>query len=146
MELLAENVASLDKTGARAISADFIDFFAHKVFRFREEKDLPENELDYVEARAVMAFLALALKLSLDDFKPAFYKIFNLFLGAESMTSGSTVARVKASTGFHVSREVAKRLRGLFGFVCESLVLKATEVLVQYSENDFKVTLKNNAN
>ena len=38
---------------------------------------------------------------------------------------------------FHVASCVASRLKSLFSFVCESLVLKATAVLAAFAANDF---------
>ena len=35
-------------------------------------------DVDMVENKQIEAFLALALKLPLDDFKPMFYRLFNL--------------------------------------------------------------------
>ena len=37
-----------------------------------------ESEINAVEDNLIESFLALALKLPLDDFKPMFYRLFNL--------------------------------------------------------------------
>lgn len=127
LSILRENVSNLSKVKAMAISAPFMDFFLH-AFKYREtmKKKLPMEKINEVETNIIEAFLALTLKLSLDDFKPLFYRVFNLSLDtAESNVYGTI-------TVFHITLEVAKKLKSLFEFICETLILKATNVLNYY--------------
>ena len=77
--------------------------------------------LDDVEEALVATFLAFGLKLSLDDFKPLFYKLFNLALDNDNLEGISTV--------FHISSLVAQKLKSLFNFISEMIVQKATGIL-----------------
>ena len=42
------------------------------------EGDADDSSISKVEGDVIEAFLALTLKLSLDDFKPLFYRVFNI--------------------------------------------------------------------
>ena len=42
------------------------------------EDDADDSSISKVEGDVIEAFLALTLKLSLDDFKPLFYRVFNI--------------------------------------------------------------------
>ena len=42
------------------------------------EHDDDDSSICKVEGDVIEAFLALTLKLSLDDFKPLFYRVFNI--------------------------------------------------------------------
>ena len=80
-----DNVSQLDKTGALTVSGPFLDYFLN-AFKYRQimhervedEKSLNAFQVDVVEDKLIETFLALALKLPLDDFKPMFYRLFNL--------------------------------------------------------------------
>ncbi|TRY68333.1 hypothetical protein TCAL_03802 [Tigriopus californicus] len=127
LSILRENVSTLTKEKAMAISAPFMDFFLH-AFKYREtmKKKLPMEKINEVETNIIEAFLALTLKLSLDDFKPLFYRVFNLSLDAAESNIYGTI------TVFHITVEVAKKLKSLFEFISETLILKATNVLNHY--------------
>eukprot|EP00095_Tigriopus_kingsejongensis_P008024 maker-scaffold1494_size38455-snap-gene-0.15 protein:Tk08024 transcript:maker-scaffold1494_size38455-snap-gene-0.15-mRNA-1 annotation:"hypothetical protein DAPPUDRAFT_192569" len=137
LTILQENVSELNKVKAMAISAPFMDFFLH-AFKYRESmyKTLPIEKINQVEESIIEAFLALTLKLSLDDFKPLFYRVFNLSLDAADSNINGTI------TVFHITLEVAKRLKSLFEFICETLIQKASHVLNHYSGNNFAAMKK----
>lgn len=83
----------MDKNGALTVSGPFLDYFLN-AFKYRQlmrdndanDVTLPsilssspsKIDVDMVEDKLIEAFLALALKLPLDDFKPMFYRLFNL--------------------------------------------------------------------
>ena len=78
--------------------------------------------------------------MSLDDFKPLFYRVLGMLnVDQEDTADKDTVVDSvnSAITVFHVSTCVASRLKSLFSFVCESLVLKATAVLAAFAANEF---------
>ena len=82
--ILKENVAQLDKNGALAVSGSFLDYFLN-AFKYRQSardsrKEFHSNNVDVnvLEDKLIDAFLALALKLPLDDFKPMFYRLVNM--------------------------------------------------------------------
>jgi hypothetical protein len=74
-----------NKAQALAISTPCLRLFQH-IFRYRQThlvtKDLSTLEsfksVEIVENHFIETFLTLMLKLSLDDFKPIFYRLFNL--------------------------------------------------------------------
>lgn len=137
--ILKANVAQLDKTQALALSKPFLDFFLH-AFTYRRLHHGGLDQVDRVEEELAEAFLTLALKLSLDDFKPMFYRMFNMaYEQSEDLASLTTVFRITGMVG--------AKLKSLFGFVCEMLVNKATGVLNDYSARDYeKVRLESDKN
>ncbi len=78
MCVVAENVSALDKARALAISGPFVDFFTrvlgHRRRLEEEVEGVAPAAIHQVEGEIIQALLALALKLSLDDFKPIFYR------------------------------------------------------------------------
>jgi len=85
--ILKDNVSQLDKNGALAVSGQFLDYFLN-AFTYRQsfrndvetlQAKLPASTIDanVVENKLIDAFLALVLKLPLDDFKPMFYRLVN---------------------------------------------------------------------
>ena len=119
--IMAENVNNVNKSEILSSSSLSMDFFM-EAFKYRQRSPDLVNE---VEEALVGTFLAFGLKLSLDDFKPLFYKLFNLAL--DDMGGVSTV--------FHISSLVAQKLKSLFNFVCEMIVQKATGILQQSSKD-----------
>jgi hypothetical protein len=86
--ILKDNVSQLDKNGALAVSGPFLDYFL-SAFTYRQslrndaETLQPLSlsskiEVNVVENKLIDAFLALVLKLPLDDFKPMFYRLVNM--------------------------------------------------------------------
>ena len=83
-----------DKARALAISAPCLRLFQH-LFKFRQHdlagKDLTSvdscKNVEIVESHFIETFLTLMLKLSLDDFKPIFYRLFNLSYSGEYRTT-----------------------------------------------------------
>ena len=131
--ILRENVETLEKVQVLAVSSAFMDFFLH-AFNYRVQvaglKKITLEDTKRAELEIIHAFLALTLKLPLDDFKPLFYRIFNMSYVEADLCSSITV--------FHVTLEVAKSLKSLFEFICETLVQKASTVLNFYSGNNFE--------
>ena len=122
-----------DQVKAMAVSGPYMDFFLH-AFKYRElvlGKEVDIDAVNEVEGEIISAFLSLTLKLALDDFKPLFYRVFNLTfdLGGQDVCALITV--------FHVPLEVAKKLKSLLEFICETLFAKATTVLNNFAEDDF---------
>ena len=86
--ILKDNVSQLDKNGALAVSGQFLDYFLN-AFKYRQSfrtnaenvtATFHQNKIDItsVENKLIEAFLSLALKLPLDDFKPMFYRLVNM--------------------------------------------------------------------
>ena len=126
--IIKENVSELDKSEVLASSTPLLDFFMH-VFKYREQCDNNVNA-HVVEEAVGEAFMCFALKLSLDDFKPLYYRLFNLALDLNNLDGVSTL--------FHITSQVAYKLKSLFSFVCEMVVQKATSIM--------QVTAKGNTN
>ena len=124
--ILRESLGRIGKAEVSAASTMTMDFFL-KAFRYRLHD--PE-EADSVEEIFGQAFLSFGLKLSLDDFKPLFYRLFNLALDVEDGVAISTV--------FHLTAMVAHKLKSLFSFAYEMVVLKATSILKQIAKGQEK--------
>ena len=120
--IFRESLDQVPKSDIAAASTMTTEFFLH-AFRYRHQH--PEDAHQVEEAFGE-AFLAFGLKLSLDDFKPLYYRLFSLVLDAEDANSVSTV--------FHVTALVANKLKSLFSFVCEMIIQKATTVLRQIAK------------
>ena len=85
--IMMDNVSQLDKNGALSVSKPFLDYFLiaftyRQSFRLVEKHQRESNPshtaINLVEDKLINAFLALALKLPLDDFKPMFYRLVNM--------------------------------------------------------------------
>ena len=128
--IIKENVTATLKnpTQVASVSVPFSDFFLQvlKSVRQRYQDSFAPKTVDEIEASFVDSFLAIGLKLQLDDFKPLFYKLFNLALDTDNKTG--------VTTAFHVTELVAKTLRSYFGFACEMVIQKATGILGQYGK------------
>merc|ERR1712203_987190 len=97
-----------------------MDLFLH-VFKTCREDNFSSNESHEIEEAFGEAFLTFGLKVSLEDFKPLYYKLFSLALDVENVASVSTM--------FHITTLVGNKLKSLFSFVCEMIVQKATTIL-----------------
>ena len=85
--ILKDNVSHLDKNEALAVSGQFLEYFL-RAFKYRQSTRCEEeernathptkNDINLVENRLIDAFLSLALKLPLDEFKPMFYRLANM--------------------------------------------------------------------
>ena len=121
--IMEDNVANVNKTEVLSSSTLSMEFFM-EAFQYRQQSlDMVEE----VEEALVATFLAFGLRLSLDEFKPMYYKLFNLALDIENLDGIATM--------FHLSSMVAKKLKSLFGFVCERIVQKATSILQECGKN-----------
>ena len=65
-----------EKAPALAVSAPCLRLFQH-LFKYRNVVGSNDADVATVESHFIETFLTLMLKLSLDDFKPIFYRIFN---------------------------------------------------------------------
>jgi hypothetical protein len=73
-----------DKGRALAISTACQRLFQHLFeFRKRSLSACGLTTVEAVESHLIETFLTLMLKLSLDDFKPIFYRLFNLSYSGE---------------------------------------------------------------
>ena len=52
----------------------------------------------------------------LDDFKPVYYQLFNLTLDSQNLDGITTL--------FRITKQIANKLKSLFSFVCELLVMQ----------------------
>ena len=132
--IIKENVGGLEKTEILASSTPLLDFFMH-AFKYREECHDDDHEVvvvDLVEKSIGEAFMTFALKLALDDFKPLYYRLFNLALDSHNLDGITTL--------FHITEQIANKLKSLFSFVCEMLVQKATTVLQDLSKKEDEVS------
>ena len=132
--ILRDNVANLDKNAALSISTPFMGYFM-EAFRYRQMAAGTPEEIAHVEDELIQTFLTLVLKLSLDDFKPMFYRLFGLTVEDEDNVEATT-------TVFRVTSELAKKLKSLFGFISESLIHKANGFLNRFAANEFQALQK----
>ena len=103
---------------------------------FQDDKqDSNALEVDAVEDKLIETFLALALKLPLDDFKPMFYRLFNSSMNDEPSTGAKYVDGL--TSVFRITGAIARRLKSLFGFVAENVVQQATKILNTFSKDTF---------
>ena len=125
--IIRDNISELDKSEVMASSTPLLDMFMH-AFKYRENcrQELSTNEAHAVEEAIGGAFVSFALKLSLDDFKPFYYRIFNLALDVDNLEGVSTL--------FHITAMVANKLKSLFGFVCEMVAQKSTSILQEIAK------------
>ena len=131
--IMADNVANVNKAEILSSASLAMEFFM-EVFKYRQEDNVNINLVDDVEEALVTTFLAFGLKLSLDDFKPLFYKLFNLALDNDNLKGISTV--------YHISSLVAQKLKSLFNFVSEMIVQKATGILQNCKDKREEATKK----
>ena len=115
--IMEDNVANVNKSEVLSSSTLSMEFFM-EAFQYRQQS---LSMVEEVEEALVATFLAFGLRLSLDEFKPMYYKLFNLALDVENLDGIATM--------FHLSSLVAKKLKSLFSFVCERIVQKATSIL-----------------
>ena len=66
------------------------------------------------------------MKCWFNDFKPLYYRLFNLALDSQNLDGITTL--------FHITEQIANKLKSLFSFVCEMLIQKATSVLQDLSK------------
>ena len=118
--ILHESLGLVKKSDIMVASTMTMDLFLH-VFKTCRQGDFSADEAHEIEETFGEAFLAFGLKVSLDDFKPLYYKLFSLALDIENTCSISTM--------FHITTLVGNKLKSLFSFVCEMIVQKATNIL-----------------
>ena len=124
--IIRDNISELDKSEVMASSTPLLDMFMN-AFKYRENcQKLSTIEAHAVEEAIGGAFMSFALKLSLEDFKPFYYRIFNLALDIENLEGVSTL--------FHITAMVANKLKSLFGFVCEMVVQKSTSIMQEIAK------------
>ena len=134
--IIKENIGELEKNEILASSTPLLDFFMH-AFKYREQQSHDDDDevvevIDLVEKAVGDAFMTFALKLALDDFKPLYYRLFNLALDSQNLDGITTL--------FHITEQIANKLKSLFSFVCEMLVQKATSVLQDLSKKAEEVS------
>ena len=117
--IILESLAQVNKSDIVASSTMTMDLFLH-VFKTCRQ-DFSADEAHDIEEAFGEAFLAFGLKVSLEDFKPLYYKLFSLALDVENVSNISTM--------FHITTLVGNKLKSLFSFVCEMIVQKATTIL-----------------
>ena len=100
-------------------------------------KDSNALEVDAVEDKLIETFLALALKLPLDDFKPMFYRLFNSSMNDDPSAGAKYVDGL--TSVFRITGAIARRLKSLFGFVAENVVQQATKILNTFSKDTFAI-------
>ena len=72
-------MAPLDKATALSVSTPFLAYFID-AFKYRKQAAIEDNnglsqaEITLVEDELIETFMTLSLKMSLDDFKPMFYR------------------------------------------------------------------------
>ena len=121
--ILQESLADVKKSDILSSSSLAMDFFVH-VFKHRQHQD---QDAHAIEESFGETFLSFGLKMALDDFKPVYYRLFNLALDVANSAYVATV--------FHITTMVAKKLKSLFSFVCEMVVQKATSIMVEMSKD-----------
>ena len=117
--IILESLAQVKKSEIVASSTMTMDLFLH-VFKTCRQ-DFSSEDAHEIEEAFGEAFLTFGLKVSLEDFKPLYYKLFSLALDVENVSNISTM--------FHVTTLVGNKLKSLFSFVCEMIVQKATTIL-----------------
>ena len=74
--ILRDNVTPMDKAAALAVTTPFLAYFL-EAFKYRQQMaatPLSDRDITLVEDELIETFMTLSLKLSLDDFKPMFYR------------------------------------------------------------------------
>jgi len=128
--MLRDNVSGLDKNAALSIATPFLAYFV-EAFKYRQNSTESDVTVTKVEDELIETFMTLVLKLSLDDFKPMFYRLFGSTVEDEDNLEATT-------TVFRVTAELARRLKSLFGFISESLIHKSNAFLNKFSRDEFK--------
>ena len=87
--IIHESLGLVKKSDIMVASTMTMDLFLH-VFKTCRQ-DFSADEAHDIEEAFGEAFLAFGLKVSLDDFKPLYYKLFSLALDIENTCSISTM-------------------------------------------------------
>ena len=102
--IILESLAQVNKSDIVASSTMTMDLFLH-VFKTCRQ-DFSADEAHDIEEAFGEAFLAFGLKVSLEDFKPLYYKLFSLALDVENVSNISTM--------FDITTLVGNKLKSLF--------------------------------
>merc|ERR1712130_18883 len=109
---IAEALRKLERPQLASVSKDFVAVFTAALAYRSEAGDEDESSVVKVEEATITSFLSVALRLSLEDFKPLFQRL--LSVNQESEAHLVTV--------FHLTSRVAEKLKSLFNFGVESVV------------------------
>ena len=109
---IAEALRKLERPQLASVSKDFVSVFTAALAYRSEAGDEEESLVVKVEEATITSFLSVALRLSLEDFKPLFQRL--LTINQESEAHLVTV--------FHLTSRVAEKLKSLFNFGVESVV------------------------
>ena len=121
VNFLAENCRRLERGQLSSVSKEFVAFFTVALgYRARLGQGQEEAQTAAVEQAVISAFLSVALRLSLEDFKPVYQRMVTLH------QDGSTDQLV---TMFRLTVRVGEKLKSLFGFGVESTALLVTATL-----------------
>ena len=117
---IAEALRRLERPQLASVSKDFVAVFtAALAYRAEAGESADESVVTKVEEATITSFLSVALRLSLEDFKPLFQRL--LAINQESEPHLVTV--------FQLTSRVAEKLKSLFNFGVENVVTAVVATL-----------------
>ena len=117
---IAEALRRLERPQLASVSKDFVAVFtAALAYRAESGESADESVVTKVEEATITSFLSVALRLSLEDFKPLFQRL--LAINQESEPHLVTV--------FQLTSRVAEKLKSLFNFGVENVVTAVVATL-----------------
>ena len=117
---IAEALRRLERPQLASVSKDFVAVFtAALAYRAEAGESADESVVTKVEEATITSFLSVALRLSLEDFKPLFQRL--LTINQESEPHLVTV--------FQLTSRVAEKLKSLFNFGVENVVTAVVATL-----------------
>jgi len=118
VNFVAESCRRLERHQLTAVSKEMVALFTAALgYRAARGAEEEKGVVGEVEQAVITAFLSVALRLSLEDFKPVYQRL------VATHQDGSTDQLV---TLFHLTTRVAEKLRSLFSFGVETTAVLVT--------------------
>ena len=119
---VAETCRRLERGQLASVSKEVVGLFTVALsYRSREGREQAEAKVEEVEQAVITSFLSVALRLSLEDFKPVYQRL---------VTQHQEGGHEQLTTLFCLTLRVAERLKSLFSFGLESTVVLVTSSLI----------------
>jgi len=119
VNFVADNCKRLEKNQLSSVSKQVVELFT-MALGYRTKPGIDIDSVNQVEESIISAFLAIALRLSLEDFIPVYQKLVSLHMVGTS---------TQLITMFNLTNKVASKLKSLFSFGVESCLVGATNIL-----------------
>jgi len=119
VNFVADNCKRLERNQLSSVSKQVVDLFT-MALGYRTKSGVDMESVNTVEESIISAFLAIALRLSLEDFIPVYQKLVSLHIVGNN---------AQLTTLFNLTNKVASKLKSLFSFGVESSLVGATNVL-----------------